>query len=148
MASLAMPFALDPILTLDKKLVRQKNGKLLIDVQGELKVMLEESCFFHEPSLALLELGVDLKKWRARDPQASENFYYFKMEHDEREGPILAFIKQGEDEWKLFSIWQEFKHEDTVSLDVLLRAVDQYLSELEELLMNRFHIRYSDLAKF
>ena len=148
MTSLAMHFALDPILTLDKKLVRQKNGKLLIDVQGELKIMLEESCFFHEPSLALLELGVNLKKWRTRDTEAAESFYYFTMEHDEREGPILAFIKKGENEWQLFSIWHKFEHQETISLDVLLRAVNQYLSELEELLMNRFRIRYSDFLKF
>ena len=148
MTSLAMHFALDPILTLDKKLVRQKNGKLLTDVQGELKIMLEESCFFHEPSLALLELGVSLKTWRTRDPGAAQRFEYFTMEHDEREGPILAFIKKGEDEWQLFSIWQEFEHQETISLDVLLEAVDQYLSELEELLMNRFRIRYSDFLKF
>ncbi|MBD8014514.1 DUF7878 domain-containing protein [Planococcus wigleyi] len=147
MTSLAIHFAVDPILTLDKKLVRQKNGKLLIDVQGELKIMFEESCFFHEPSLALLELGVSLKKWRTRDPGATESFYYFTMEHDEKEGPILAFIQKSEDEWQLFSIWQEFEHQETISLNVLLGAVDQYLSELEELLMNRSRIRYSDFAK-
>ena len=147
MTSLAMHFALDPILTLDKKLVRQKNGKLLTDVQGELKITMDESCFFHEPSLALLELGVSLKTWRTRDPGAAESFHYFTMEHDEREGPILAFIRKSEDEWQLFSIWQEFKHEDTVSLDVLLRAVDQYLVELERVLMNRFNLKYSNFAK-
>lgn len=88
-----------------------------------------------------------MKTWRTRDPEAAESFYYFTMEHDEKEGPILAFIQKSEDEWKLFSIWQEFEHQETISLDVLLRAVDQYLSELEELLMNRFRIRYSDFAK-
>lgn len=86
--------------------------------------------------------------WRTRDPGAAKNFYHFTMEHDEREGPILAFVKKSETEWHLFSIWQEFKQEDTLSQDVLLEAVDQYLVDLEEVLIKRFRIRYSDFAKF
>ena len=148
MNRLEIRFKLDPFLTLEKNLVHQKNGKLLIDVDGELKIMLDELCFFYEPSLTLLELGVSLKMWRTRDPGAAKNFDYFTMEHDEREGPILAFVKKSETEWHLFSIWQEFKQEDTISQDVLLEAVDQYLVDLEEVLIKKFRIRYSDFAKF
>ncbi|WP_298831052.1 hypothetical protein [uncultured Planococcus sp.] len=119
----------------------------MIDVAGELKIMIDESCFFHESSLALLELGVKLKIWRTRNPGVVDNFYYFTMEHDEREGPILAFIQKSGKEWHLFSIWQEFKHEAPISLDVLFRAVDQYLVELEDMLIKRFNIRYSDFVK-
>lgn len=82
------------------------------------------------------------------DSREISDFYYFTMEHDEREGPILAFIKKSENEWHLFSIWQEFKHEDTISSDVLLKTVDRYLTELEETLIKRFNIRYSDFIKF
>ena len=150
MANLAINFELDPLLKLEKKLIQQKNGKLLIDVDGELKINIGHACFFREPSLALLELGVSLKKWRKRDPRGVKNFYYFTMEHDEKEGPILAFIKKSEKEWQLFSIWQEFNHEDTISSDVLLEAVDRYLrylAKLEEVLIKRFNIRYADFIK-
>ena len=148
MESLAIDFELDPLLKLDKKLIRQKNGKLLIDVQGELTIHIGHSYFFHEPSLALLELGVALKKWRVKDSKGENDFYYFTMEHDEREGPILAFVRKSEKEWQLFSIWQEFEHESTITSDMLLKAVDRYLTKLEDILMKNFNIKYSYFARF
>jgi hypothetical protein len=148
MASLVIDFELDPLLTLDQKLLRQRNGKLLIDVEGGLNITLDHSYFFREPSLALLELGVSLKKWRIKDSRSRSSFHYFTMEHDEREGPILAFIKEHENNWHLFSIWQDFKHEETITTDVLLEAVDRYLMEFEDMLIARFNIRYSDFIKY
>ncbi|MCH4827931.1 hypothetical protein [Planococcus halocryophilus] len=147
MVNLSINFELDPSLKLEKSLLRQKDAKLLIDVEGELKINIDQAVFFQEPSLALLELGVNLKKWRIRDSRGATNFYHVTMEHDEREGPILAFIQKNETEWYLFSIWQEFKHEDTISSEVLLGAVDRYLAELEEVLVKRFAIRYSDFIE-
>lgn len=148
MGSLAIHFELDPLLKLDRKLLRQRNGKLLIDVDGALEISLDRICFFKEPSLALLELAVSLKKWRLKASRGTSSFYYFTMEHDEREGPILAFIKEDENRWQLFSIWQEFNHEGIITTDVLLEAVDLYLTELEEILSKQFNIRYSDFIKF
>lgn len=148
MADLAIDFRLNPFLKLEKAVLHQRSGKLLIDVEGELNITIGDSCFFREPALALLELGVHLKEWRVEDSNAIDNFYHFTMEHDEREGAILAFIKESENKWHLFSIWQEFKHEETITTDILLKAVDQYLTELEETLIKRFHIQYSDFIKF
>lgn len=148
METLAIDFELDPLLKLDKKLIRQKSGKLLIDVQGELTIHIGHSCFFHEPSLALLELGLALKEWRVKGSEEENNFYYFTMEHDEREGPILAFIKKSENEWQLFSIWQEFEHESIIASDVLLKAVDRYLTKIENVLIKKFNIKYSDFTRF
>ncbi|WP_211655418.1 DUF7878 domain-containing protein [Planococcus alpniumensis] len=144
MAVLVIDFELDPSLRLEQKLLRQRNGKLLLDVEGELRISVDHSCFFREPSLALLEFAVSLKEWRTKDSSAIHSFYYFTMEHDEREGPILALIKENESAWKLFSIWQEFNHESIISTDVLLKAVDRYLTAFEEILVTRFNIRYSD----
>ncbi|MBD8014591.1 hypothetical protein QL992_07410 [Microbacterium sp. APC 3898] len=148
MENLAIDFELDPLLKLDKKLIRQKNGKLLIDVQGELTIHIGHSCFFHEQSLALLELGIALKKWRVKDSEGENDFYYFTMEHDEREGPILAFVRKSENEWQLFSIWQEFEHKSTIASDVLLKAVDRYLTKLEDTLLRKFNIKYSYFTRF
>ncbi|WP_033543071.1 DUF7878 domain-containing protein [Planococcus sp. CAU13] len=148
MANLAIAFSLDPLLKLEKAVLHQRSGKLLIDVEGELNITIDHSCFFREPALAILELGVHLKEWRVEDSDAIANFYHFTMEHDEKEGPILAFIRESENKWHLFSIWQEFKHEETITTDILLKAVDRYLTELEETLIKRFNIRYSDFIKF
>ncbi|ALS75829.1 hypothetical protein AUC31_11785 [Planococcus rifietoensis] len=82
-----------------------------------------------------------------KDSKRPSSFYYFSMEHDEREGPILAFIRENDNKWRLFSIWQEFEHEGIISTDVLVKAVDRYLTEFEEILTVRFNIWYSDFIK-
>lgn len=147
MINLAIDFTLDPSWKLDSKLLKQKNGKLLIDVDGELTVTLGDRCFFWEPSLTLLELGVALKRWRAQDQDANNDFHFFTMEHDEREGPILAFIRKDDGWWQLFSIWQAFSHEDVIPANDLLQGVDRYLTELESVLMERYNLRYRDFMR-
>lgn len=147
MGNLKIDFKLDPLLELDRKLLKQKDGKLLIDVDGELTMTLGERCFFSEPSFTLLELGVALKRWRTKDPDANKDFHFFTMEHDEREGPILAFNQKSEGWWQLFSIWQEFEQEDLIGPKDLLGAVDCYLAELEKVLTERFGLRYSDFMR-
>ncbi|KOF09256.1 hypothetical protein AC739_16185 [Planococcus glaciei] len=80
--------------------------------------------------------------------EGENDFYYFMMEHDEREGPILAFVRKSENEWQLFSIWQELEHENTIASDVLLKAVDRYLTKLEVILIKKFNIKYSYFTRF
>lgn len=147
MTRLAIDFKLDPSLELDPKLVKQKNGKLLIDVDGELEITLNGCRFFWEPSFTLLELGVSLQRWRLKDPEANKDFHFFTMEHDEREGPILSFTKKNGGQWQLFSIWQEFEQEDAIPTNDLLEAVDRYLKSLEALLIERFNLRYRNFMK-
>ena len=148
MGKLTIDFKLDPLLELDPKLLKQKNGKLLIDVDGELTITLGDRRFFWEPSLTLLELGVALKRWRTKDPGANKDFHFFTMEHDEREGPILAFNRKSAGQWQLFSIWQEFEHLDLIAAEDLLEAVDGYLAELEAVLVDRFGLRYKDFMRW
>lgn len=140
-------FNLDPALKLDKKLLHQKNGKLLIDVDGELEINIKGACFFREPSFTLLELGVSLKSWRKSQSSETESFYFFTMEYDEREGPMLAFERKSENQWQLFSIWQNFEHEETLTQEALIKGVDRYLDELEAVLMERYRIRYADFIR-
>lgn len=147
MGILKIDYKLDLLLELDQKLLKQKNGKLLIDVDGELTITLGDRCFFREPSLTLLELGVALKRWRTKDPDVNKDFHFFTMEHDEREGPIFAFNQKSEGQWQLFSIWQEFEHEDLIGTEDLLGAVDDYSNRLEKVLSERFGLRYSDFMR-
>lgn len=147
MGMLKIDFFLDPSLELDQKLLKQKNGKLLINVDGELTITLGDSRFFWEPSLTLLELGVALKSWRMKDPYANKDFHFFTMEHDEREGPILAFRRKDASGWQVFSIWQKFSHDGLIATEDLLGAVDRYLATLEEVLIERYGLRYRDFMR-
>lgn len=132
LTKLEIQFQLDTTIKIDPKLIRQKNGKLLVDIQGKLEILLNRECFFVEPSLALLEVGVALSKWDRKN-----DFYYYTMEHDEREGPILAFFhdKRG---WQLDSIWKEFACGERIPIDTISKAVEIFLDELDEALMRHY----------
>ena len=45
MANLSIYFKMDTALKLEKKLLQQRNGKLLIDVQKELRISIDQSFF-------------------------------------------------------------------------------------------------------
>jgi hypothetical protein len=142
--NLNISFELSPSLTLDPKLLKERNGKLLVDVQGKVEILLNNKCFFSEPSLALLELGVCLTSWRRLMVDKQEDFYYFTMEHDETEDPILAFRNNGDNDWSLFSIWQHYKSKDLISLNDINDGVEQFLVKLDKELKENFEIKVED----
>lgn len=80
MTNFAIPFNLDTSLELDPKLLTQKSGKLLIDVTGEIELMVNNLRFFWEPSFTLLELGIHLRQWRAMNPHANKDFRFFSFQ--------------------------------------------------------------------
>jgi hypothetical protein len=144
--TLKFNFEFIPSLTVDKKLLKERNGKLLVDIQGKLEVGINNKCFFLEPSLALLELGVHLAKWKRNIDDTQEDFYYFTLEHDERDGPILAFVNKGDNTWSLFSIWQEYEHRESLPINVITAAVDLFLLHLDKELIKNFGINIGDFT--
>ncbi|MCM3655364.1 hypothetical protein [Metabacillus litoralis] len=71
---LKLKFELDTTNSIEPKLLKKRNGKLLVDIQGRLEVLVNDKCFFLEPSLALLEFGIALTKW-----DREKNFYYYLL---------------------------------------------------------------------
>jgi hypothetical protein len=138
--TLKFAFEFIPSLSIDQKLLKEKNSKLLVDIQGKLEVWINNKCFFLEPSLALLELGVYLARWKRDIDDTPEDFYYFTMEQDEKDGPIIAFINKGDNKWSLFSIWQEYEHKESLPINVIRAAVDLFLLDLDTELIKNFGI--------
>ncbi|MDQ0216880.1 hypothetical protein J2S13_003378 [Oikeobacillus pervagus] len=133
---------LDTTTPIESKLLKKRNGKLLVDIQGRLEVLVNGKCFFLEPSLALLEFGIALTKW-----DREGDFYYYTIEHDEREGPILAFNNKAEKHLSLFSIWQQYESEELLSLNDISESVDSFLLELDQALMGNYGIKINDFIK-
>lgn len=139
MHKLTLEFELDQTNPIEPKLLKKRNGKLLVDIQGRLDIFINGRCFFSEPSLALLEFGVTMKKWKRE-----KDFYYFTMEHDEREGPILAFVEKEKKQWTLFSIWQKYNLNEQLTFNVISDAVDSFLMELDKDLIKNYRIKIDD----
>ena len=70
------------------------------------------------------------------------------MEHDERDGPILAFVNKGDNKWSLFSIWQEYEHKESLPINVITVAVNLFLKHLDKELINNFGINIGDFTNF
>ncbi|WP_068672130.1 hypothetical protein [Oceanobacillus sp. Castelsardo] len=142
MNTLKLQFELDTKSFIEPKLIKKRSGKLLVDIQGRLEVFVNDHRFFLEPSLALLEFGIALKNWRRE-----ENFYYYTIEHDEREGPILVFNKIEENYWTIFSIWQLYESKELLALDRIIEAVDLFLIELDSELLKNYGFNIDDFIK-
>lgn len=125
---------LDVTADIDKGELRKLDGKLLVDIQGELEIIISGKRFFYEPSLALLEFAAVLKRWDGK-----ENLCYFTMEHDESEGPILAFTHEGRDEWELYSIWQEYEITEWISGEVIRDTVKHFLDDFNTQLEKHYY---------
>ncbi|GGA78500.1 DUF7878 domain-containing protein [Ornithinibacillus halotolerans] len=135
-------FAFDHHNKIEQKLIKQRNGKLLIDIQGRLEVIINNRIYFLEPSLALLEFAISLHKWNR-----GENYYYYTMEHDEREGPLLAFMKNTKNQWSLFSIWQLYKSDELLTLEMIEDAVDDFLHQFDAELLRYYGFRINDFIR-
>ena len=144
MNTLNLNLEIDPYLSIDKKTLKRIDGSTLLAIEGNLELLIDHNSFFSDPYLPLLEFGVSVAEWRKGIEETQESFYYFSMEHDKSEGPILAFIRKENDKWSLFSIWQKFEHKEAISLPILIKAVDEYLMKLDQNLIKKFGLRITD----
>lgn len=133
---------LDVTADIDKGDLRKLDGKLLVDIQGELEITFNNRRFFCEPSLALLEFATVLKRWDGK-----ESLHYFTIEHDESEGAILAFLHKGADEWELQSIWQEFQITESISGEVIRDTVKHFLKDFNNQMERHYNFTVERFLK-
>lgn len=134
--------AIDSSVKLDVKDLKKLNPKLIIDIQGLFEIEIENTIFFREPSLALLELAVACHSWNFKD-----KWEYFTLEHDEKEGPILAFMPVEGEQWRMYSIWQQFEMENTVHVEKLRQSVETFLRDLDKQLQSLYDFTIEEFMK-
>ena len=114
--------------------LRKLDGKLIVDIQGEIEIFADNKLFFYEASLAVLEFACCLKEWdRKRD------LFYYTLEHDDSAGPILAFLHERGDMWKLQSIWQEYEMTASIIGVDMRNAVETFLENFNKELEKQYH---------
>ena len=71
------------------------------EIEGTLRIEVENDIIFNEEDILLLEFAIYLKKWLESDKNS--NFIYESMEFEE--SPILSFEKKKNDLWEINSVW-------------------------------------------
>ncbi|GHV58203.1 hypothetical protein AGMMS49579_25260 [Spirochaetia bacterium] len=114
---------------------------LLSLIEGDLKIYNNETLFFDEPYVNLLELSVQLYRWIHNN--IKNNFVYDCMDNEE---PILIFTKTNNKYWLIDSIW---KKGDTFSIEnrMLYNKIKNYIKTLDKQLKRQYGIKTLDLIK-
>lgn len=122
-------------------------------IEGLLDIYQNEKLFFQEPYVNLAEFGIELGKWfRKVQSGLRENMKYETIEHDEA---IIDFFYEGNEQWRIFSIWQKFESTEYAGTTSLVDAVERYLRQLNDELheirypitLDEFLISVSQLEK-
>ncbi|ERJ11074.1 DUF7878 domain-containing protein [Haloplasma contractile] len=83
---------MDESIVLDEELLRNKNPKLISDIEGELEINIDSAVFFKEKNSLLLEFAINHNDWMMLNRcKENINFIYDTMDHDE---PVIKFIKK------------------------------------------------------
>lgn len=126
--------------------VRPKTGgwKMLADVEGNLTITLGKNIFFNKEYILLLELAVALIRWVNKIKSGEiANFHYESMDYEDE--PILAFIINDDQTWRLYSVWETFTNSSHISSEELLQATKKFIAELIIYLKTNFGLDMSNL---
>jgi hypothetical protein len=99
-------------------------------IEGTFNISLDEKLFFHDEYICLAEFGLQLGEWLSKIRSGfRDSMHYETIDHDEI---IIDFLYDGDDHWKIYSIWQNFESHDSISTSALAKAVDLFLRELNK----------------
>ncbi len=98
--------------------------ELLINIEGDLKIYLNDSLFFNDPMMTIVELAVELKKWLSKPIGTS-----FKYETiDDEEENILNISAISDNQFTFNSAWQETEFKDTFNREEVISFVSSYIN--------------------
>jgi hypothetical protein len=99
-------------------------------IEGDLNIYVDEKLFFCQSYVNLAELGIQLGEWLQKIHSGSRvNMDYDTIDHNEA---IINFIYEGNDNWRIYSIWQEVEINKYITTSTLEEDVKYFIEELNK----------------
>lgn len=77
----------------------------------------------------MVELALELRWWVNEINNGNLiEFFYESMDFEDK--PILRWLPVGNNQWQIYSIWQQYNETRLFSLDSIVAASNNYVSEL------------------
>ncbi|MGH0599741.1 tubby C-terminal domain-like protein [Bacillus mycoides] len=99
-------------------------------IEGDLIIRVSDSVFFQKSCMKVAELGIYLGQWMEQVQHGQKE--QLNYETSDREEVILGFVYEEEDQWRVFSSWQQFELQERISTTTLVESVQRYLYELNK----------------
>ncbi|HFK1545226.1 TPA: cytoplasmic protein [Bacillus albus] len=99
-------------------------------IEGDVTILVDDSVLFQKSRMKVAELGIYLGQWMEQVQNGQNE--QLNYETSDREEVILGFLYEEEDQWKVFSSWQQFELQERISTTALVESVGRYLKELNK----------------
>lgn len=124
--------------------MRSRSLSAIANIEGRLAISTDKSIFFMEDGILLLELGIDLANWLgALKIGQTVDFKYVTIDHDSSE-PIILFLTRNDNLFEIDSPWKLVDETAIVDSDGLVAAVELFLNDLKQGIMNAYGVNLLD----
>jgi hypothetical protein len=97
-------------------------------LEGELKIFVNETLFFHQPGILLIEFAIFIDRWLMCIKR--EEFVDLSFETMDNDEPILSLSYKGVNHYKIYSVWQETEVSRLLETEEIVVAFEKYMRDL------------------
>ncbi|MDI6677996.1 cytoplasmic protein [Bacillus wiedmannii] len=99
-------------------------------IEGDVTIRANDSVLLQKSCMKVAELGIYLGQWMEQ-VQHGQNVQ-LNYETTDRDEVILGFFYEEDDQWKIYSSWQQFELQESISTTTLVESVQRHLYELNK----------------
>ncbi|MDR4983974.1 cytoplasmic protein [Bacillus cereus] len=99
-------------------------------IEGDVTICASDKVFFQKSRMKVAELGIYLGQWMEQVQHGQNE--QMNYETPERDEVILRFFYEEDDQWKIYSSWQQFEIQESISTTTLVESVQRYLYDLNK----------------
>ncbi|MCU0095995.1 cytoplasmic protein [Bacillus sp. OR9] len=99
-------------------------------IEGDVTICVGDRVLLQKSCMKVAELGIYLGQWMEQ-VQHGQNVQ-LNYETTDRDEVILGFFYEEDDQWKIYSSWQQFELQESISTTTLVESVQRHLYELNK----------------